>query len=112
MHCGSTSPNNPAANTYQCPCPQVYTAPEILACKPYNTQVDVYSFAITLLEIGCRDHRFVIKQFQAGHVGPLSVASITATDHVGFRPFPKEEFAEDLPELWALVSIHSSQDLY
>ena len=104
MHCGSTSPNNPAAYTYQFPCPQVYTAPEVLACKPYNTQVDVYSFAITLLEIGCRDHRFVVEQFSANSVGNLRVAAVTATDHVGFRPIPKEEFVEALPDLWALVS--------
>ena len=90
---------------------QVYTAPEVLAYKPYNTQVDVYSFAITLLEIGCRDHRFVVHQFLDKTVGPLRIASITATDHDGFRPIPKEEFVEEFPELWALVSLGSLNSL-
>ena len=81
----------------------MYTAPEILACKPYNTQVDVYSFAITLLEIGCRDHRFVVAQFLEKSVGALSVAAVTATGHEGFRPIPKADFVEELPDLWAMV---------
>ena len=72
--------------------------------KPYNTQVDVYSFAITLLEIGCRDHRFVVAQFLERGVGPLGVAAVTATGHVGFRPRPKEAFVEAQPDLWAMAS--------
>ena len=75
-----------------------------MACKPYNTQVDVYSFAITLLEIGCRDHRFVVAQFLERSVGPLSVAAVTVTGHKGFRPIPTAAFVEELPDLWALVS--------
>ena len=89
---------------------QVYTAPEVLACKPYNTQVDVYSFAITLLEIGCRDHRFVVQQFlEYSRIAreSLGVAAVTCTGHVGFRPIPKEAFVEEFPKLWALVSLHS-----
>ena len=73
--------------------------------EPYNTQVDVYSFAITLLEIGCRDHRFVTKQFAAKGVGPLRLAAITATNQVGFRPIPKQALIDELPDLWALVSL-------
>ena len=65
--------------------------------------MDVYSFAITLLEIGCRDHRFVVKQFLERSVGPLSVAAVTATGHKGFRPIPKADFVEELPDLWAMV---------
>ena len=89
--------------------PQVYTAPEILAAKPYNMKVDVYSFAITLLEIGCRDHRFVVQQFlEYSRVAreSLGVAAVTCTGHVGFRPIPKEDFVQEFPELWALVSLH------
>ena len=80
--------------------------------KPYNIQVDVYSFAITLLEIGCRDHRFVVTQFQEQsakeRIG-VGLVAVDCTDHVGFRPIPKEKFVEALPELWALVS-HSESD--
>ena len=86
----------------------------MLACKPYNTQVDVYSFAITLLEIGCRDHRFVVQQFlEYSRIARESVgiAAVTCTGHVGFRPIPKEEFVEELPELWALVSLRSLNSL-
>ena len=79
----------------------------MLAYKPYNVKVDVYSFAITLLEIGCRDHRFVTSQFLAKEVGPVRIASITMTDHVGFRPAPKEDFVEELPKLWTLVRLCS-----
>ena len=71
--------------------------------------MDVYSFAITLLEIGCRDHRFVVQQFlEYSRIARESVriAAVTATDHVGFRPIPKEEFVEEFPELWALVSLY------
>ena len=77
-----------------------------MAFKPYNVKVDVYSFAITLLEIGCRDHRFVTSQFLAQN-DPVKVAAVTATDHVGFRPIPKEDFVDELPKLWALVRLLS-----
>ena len=93
-------------NACVCNTQQVYTAPEILAHKPYNTQVDVYSFAITLLEIGCRDHRFVVAQFLEKSVGALSVAAVTATGHEGFRPIPKADFVKELPDLWAMVRTH------
>ena len=65
--------------------------------------MDVYSFAITLLEIGCRDHRFVVAQFLEKSVGALSVAAVTATGHEGFRPIPKADFVKELPDLWAMA---------
>ena len=69
--------------------------------------MDVYSFSITLLEIGCRDHHFVVSQFmqqsKQEHVG-VGIVAVTCTGHEGFRPIPKKDFVEALPDLWSLVS--------
>ena len=69
--------------------------------------MDVYSFSITLLEIGCRDHHFVVSQFleqsKAERVA-VGIVAVTCTDHEGFRPIPKKDFVEALPDLWSLVS--------
>ena len=74
--------------------------------------MDVYSFSITLLEIGCRDHHFVVSQFLAQskmeRVG-VGIVAVTCTDHEGFRPIPKADFVEALPDLWSLVSSSSKQ---
>ena len=70
--------------------------------------MDVYSFSITLLEIGCRDHHFVVSQFlaqsQMERVG-VGIVAVTCTDHEGFRPIPKVDFVEALPDLWSLVRL-------
>ena len=91
-------------------CSLINLAPPLLYLhvgKPYNQAVDVFSFSITLLEIGCRDHRFVVSQFldrsKQERIGVAMVA-VTCTDHEGFRPIPKVDFVEALPDLWSLVS--------
>ena len=62
--------------------------------------MDVYSFAITALEIGCRDHGYVVGQIS----NRGRIASVDVTDQqTGFRPEPKEEFAATQPDLWGLI---------
>ena len=52
------------------------------------------------MEIGCRDHGFVVRQI----ADRGRIASVTVTDQqVGFRPEPKEEFAATQPDFWALI---------
>ena len=56
-----------------------------------------------VMEVGCRDHGHVVAQFRDRG---LMVALGAAAHQSGFRPTPKEEFVEALPELWKLASAH------